>query len=537
MKLERLPEYVTVTLVTLIGILVAVYCGKAAGSGQMGLVGVVCGGAIGITIALAMGKRIWLLIVWLCLLDGRLMPIPAPLNVDQLMVMGSLVLFIGFRALKLIKEKPQYGMLDLWMLINLLWIASEFFRHPTGVLWLNSDRIAGRPYAEILIALCAYWVLIRVTMEPEDARRIPVVALGFSALQTTWTAISYFIPSSAPVLAKFYSAVASGGDSADVMDSSEGGEAGEQSRLVFFSIFGGHLTRVLMSYFPPLTLINPLYIFRFFCFIVGVIGILLGGFRSGLAGFIGTFLICSYLKQGWRAVLIHIAVVLPILSVVVMLQGRAYELPYTAQRALSFLPGKWDANALEAAKGSTEWRVEMWRTVLSDRKYIQNKLLGDGFGYSQNELITLLIQQANGTLGDMREIFMVQGSVHSGPVSAIKFGGYIGLGLFYCLQFALAHAAWKLIRRSSGTPYSPIAYFFGLPMIWLPINYTFIFGAYEKDLPLAIFSVGMIRAIDSGLKKYKARLAEESEDAESFAPKHNERKALLGTAMRLGNAS
>ena len=44
----------------------------------------------------------------------------------------------------------------------------------------------------------------------------------------------------------------------------------------------------------------------------------------------------------------------------------ADKMPLSVQRAISFLPINVDADVLADATGSTDWRVQMWASVIKD---------------------------------------------------------------------------------------------------------------------------------------------------------------------------
>ena len=62
----------------------------------------------------------------------------------------------------------------------------------------------------------------------------------------------------------------------------------------------------------------------------------------------------------------------------------ANKLPISAQRCLTLLPLELDRGAIEEARGSTDWRLEMWRVVWTD---IPNYLLvGKGYAIDPKDL-------------------------------------------------------------------------------------------------------------------------------------------------------
>ncbi|MBV8533839.1 MAG: hypothetical protein JO207_08555 [Verrucomicrobia bacterium] len=89
-----------------------------------------------------------------------------------------------------------------------------------------------------------------------------------------------------------------------------------------------------------------------------------------------------------------------------------FTLPITAQRALSFLPGDWNADAREDAEGSSQRRFYMWDVVFHTDTYVHNKLLGDGFGFTNYELQIMEQEQQGGQRfagGPSQESFLIQG--------------------------------------------------------------------------------------------------------------------------------
>ena len=85
----------------------------------------------------------------------------------------------------------------------------------------------------------------------------------------------------------------------------------------------------------------------------------------------------------------------------------------------------------------------------------------------------------------------------------------IGLAIFIGLMIVMARTAWRLIRRSEGTEFYPLALFIGLPLIWEPVNFLFIFGGYDSALPDALFGVGMLKMLTHSLDAYAAQTSAE----------------------------
>jgi hypothetical protein len=215
----------------------------------------------------------------------------------------------------------------------------------------------------------------------------------------------------------------------------------------------------------------------------------------------------AYLRRGMQDVVRLSMLFLPAAALLIAGQGTLYELPLSAQRALSFLPGRWDQVAVDDAKGSTEWRMEMWNAMLEGDKYIHNKLLGDGFGFSMADLTAMASYRGRASSEELALDQLVVGGIHSGPISAVRYVGVVGLAIYIGLMIVVAHSSWRLIRRAEGTEYYPLALFLGLPLLWEPFNYIFVFGAFESGLPPLLCSIGMVKMLNHSLDAQAAQSA------------------------------
>jgi hypothetical protein len=500
MKLERLHEYILPTVATLIGMGLAAYCGMLSGNGQTStLVSLL----FGLTVAFALlilRAKIWMVIPITFTLTGQISLMPLPFAVKDIVIMTVFIAFLILKALKVVNFKPKLEMVDFWMFAMLFYLVTVYLRNPVGVDALGSDRVGGKPYFAVFIAGLAYWILSRAALAPQQVLiLLAMMCLGRMS-EGFLSMIAFHFPQTVPVLTEFYSTIEKQTYEASDVRAVIMGEG--TNRQAYLGMIGSPLILALWSIFRPLTVINPLYIFRFIVFLLGIGCIFASGFRNMFATAIATMYLASYLRRGTTDVLRLSMLALPMIILLIAGQGTLYELPRSAQRALSFLPGRWDPISVADAQGSTEWRTMMWKAALSEDKYIKNKLLGDGFGFSQRDLAVMMANQRDDSTEAQQENMLIVGGVHSGPISAIRFVGAVGMVIFIGLLIVMAWTAWRLAKRAQGTPYLPIALFIGLPIIWEPINYVFIFGGYDGALPNAIFGVGMLKMLSYSLEAY-----------------------------------
>jgi hypothetical protein len=438
-----------------------------------------------------MQTNIWILIPMFWYLTGRLGFAPLPISLRDVMVLVAFGGFVVLFAMRAVRGHVKPEFLDWLVFLNVGYLVTVFARNPAGVSALGSHVVGGRPYFDSLIGFLAFTVLSRVTLGPRLARILPVLfcvpQVGISLLGT----FTHFFPSTAPAINRIYAGL-------DASEYLRAAEPEERSRIM--DLFPGAKAGIttLVSYFAPITLLSPLHPMRFLCFLAVCAGFALSGFRSGIVYLVGVFLLAAYFRNGIKQTLIVMtAIALGVLGLV-SVQNSGLSLPLTAQRALSFLPGNWDKSAVSDAEGSSEWRYYMWDIVLKTDTYIHNKLLGDGFGFSDYELQIMEQQQEGGTgfIGAAeQEAFLIQGAFHSGPLSAIRFVGGVGLFLYMALLVAAALYGWKTIQRSKQTDYFPVALLFGIPAIYEPFQYVLIFGGFDSGFPTTLFVCGMLKLI------------------------------------------
>lgn len=311
----------------------------------------------------------------------------------------------------------------------------------------------------------------------------------------------------AAVLGNFYTGFAQDTRLTAAEISGVPGDESRDVRQVALSAPGIALGQILAAYCRPLTFVMPfpLYILRKLGLVLCIGVIFASGFRSVLFAVILGFLVSSYFQRGWSDVLRLASVGVCALGLLGLIQGTIIDLPLPAQRALSFLPGHWDSSARQDAADSTQWRVEMWKDAIFTDKYIDNKLFGDGFGVSASQMHRVMMLQA--LPGLTREQGQANAAVvsnfHSGPVSAIKFVGYVGLILYLALLTQTAKLSVRLIRRALHTPFQALALYICIPAFIGPIFYVFIYGNYGEDLPTTIFAIGMMRMLGNSLDNWE----------------------------------
>ncbi len=503
MNLQRVPEYLIRWTVTICGILLALFLSRQAGSGGLGLVVGVFLLMATIAAILRFKEKIWVLIPIFWALSGQISSLQIPFGARDLIVLLVFIAFLTLRAFKIVRFKPDFSGLEILGMVMAIYVVISFVRNPVGADAFNSDRVGGRPYFNCFIGCLAWWVLRQTTLRPANANRL---AFGMTAGRMIEGILAQFL-SWFPILSGFFMAYYTCGSFGWAQGSNTTPIPGAESteRLGYLVAIGQPLLLYLCCRLPIKSFFHPNKFLWLLLLTVGVLCVLLSGFRSVLALTMGYFFLAEFFRYRWKGVAFLGGAGALLLFVAVLGNGTFINLPLSVQRGLSWLPGNWDAYAKLEASESTRWRTEMWKEMLTTDHYIQNKVLGDGFGFSKLQYKTILTLQFLGAEGgtEGQESFMITGSVHSGPVGAVRHGGYVGLLLLLLLLFALMREAWRLIKRSFHTPYRLLTMVICIPAVIEPFFFIFVFGAYENSIPDSLYTLGMLRMLANSLAAYE----------------------------------
>ncbi len=501
-------------LVVPLGLAFAVWAGVAITDGETAILLAVLAAVMGIALVLGTGRGIWLLIPLCWPLTGSISVLPLPFNVQELAVMGVFGVYCAQVAMKQFRGvKRRFDYLDFFIGLNLAVIALMYLRNPVGVSALGSEMVGGRPYLKVAIGFMAFLVLSRIVVQPKLAYWFPAIMLGPNFIVAALNTVTYVFPQLTPLIAPFYSGI----NVQSYMQEEFGRGAGpttlQEGRFQGLAALGLPMISALVAYFSPSKIMG--FFARPSLFVLMLLALFfvgMAGFRNALFQAIIFILMAAYIWERGIGVFRMLALGVVAIALVITVQTIS-PLPNSIQRSLSFIPGPWSENVKQGSKESTDWRVEMWQIALTTDRYIQNKYLGDGFGFTAKELEIMRNSAFGGTgfLGEdaQKESFMIQGSFHSGPVSTIRFAGYLGLLIFLMLAVANATYSIKMLKLAWNTPYQPLAILSALGNIYGPFSFIFIFGEYRDALPGTLFACGMLKMLHNSLREYHAERSRE----------------------------
>lgn len=236
------------------------------------------------------------------------------------------------------------------------------------------------------------------------------------------------------------------------------------------------------------------YPWRSVLFIGGIVGGLFSGFRSTFVLSMLLFAI-QFFAEGLHKTKFLLLFTISFGLVAIIVLPMADRLPLSVQRCLTILPLDLDQAAIETARGSTDWRVEMWRAVIPDIP--QYLWLGKGYAldpkdvyFSQSHISLRMIAPFEGSL--------IAGDYHNGPLTLIIPFGIWGVLAFCWFAIAALRVLWN--NYQYGDPaIANINTFLLVSFVGYLIYFLFIFGAFYLDLVKFVGMVGLSICLNHGV--------------------------------------
>jgi len=486
-------------IILVVAVIAAVYLGIAAATAQFEVIAWVVGSATMI-VCILLGPRIWLLIPFLGSMKLTLMIPGQPTT----MIVAQ-ALFVGFATLMFLSRKLPFRFkfteLEFWIFLLTLMVVQVYLRNPVGLNIFGGSQVGGRPYVLFGLAFIASLFLCGLIVPPKDLKTaLKLSILGSLAnfciglLGRFWLPVNYLFGQG--------SASAPEGPQREVIDTTMAG------RVDFVRSMAQTLATTVSAFKNPLL---AAFSFKWAPLIfLSLVFAAVSGYRNVVAAIALTYFVGLIYRGGFLSI-VGSAILGAMALGVVAAVNSVTPLPPNIQRAFSFLPGTWDSQYETDSEGSTNWRVEIWEEVLLTDRWIHNKILGDGLGFSASELAmqqnlaykmkTMGNAGAIGSSGfDLhREAILSNGDYHSGPVSAIRTIGYIGLIVMTIAQLRMVVHAHRQIKRAKGTEWFPVVLFFCIPIVWFPVFFWLIFGGFSLDAPALLMSAAMLRMLQNNL--------------------------------------
>ena len=438
--------------------------------------------------------------------NSAISPIVLPARAALWMVMA----FVGlvFAALnRAVNPKARFIIVPpvtySLLLLAAVVIITAWLTGGAGLRSMGSSHFGGSRYVSLLMGIAGYFAF--------TSRHIPPHRAGLYVAGFFLSGITYGVANLALMAGpEFYFLLSIFSTTfADEQLSRQGVSNVSMVRIGGLGVMATAIYTYLLARFGIRGLLDLRQPWRLALFVLAFGAGLFGGFRSYVALFGLTFVVLFWLEGLHRtrylamllaAVLLGGAIILP----------QADRLPLVAQRALSFLPGRFDSIALASARTTIGWRVEMWKQVLPEVP----KHLFHGKGYALDPTDLYLAAQSERRFqSEYSGVTIVAGDYHNGPLSIlIPFGIYGMIAFLWFLlagvralyrNFKFASPAYRTVNGLLLAAFVARAFFFFVG-----------FGSLYSDMPYFTGLLGMGVALNGADASFLAQAEQPAVDVE-----------------------
>jgi hypothetical protein len=388
---------------------------------------------------------------------------------------------IAYVALQ--RKKVLSGPLYFFIPIMVFAMIILYHEHGFGLRSLSSGREGGRGAVFILVAAVTYVCCVSITSpSPRFLAWTPIFCIAMASLSALPYTITTYFPGAAPYFYIFTDNINSSAYTESVIGQADIVRNQGQA-WVASSVMTG-----LLAYFPIYSWWRP---HRWWVAIVALICIALvvmGGFRSALAGFGLTILVGAWCYSGWRALFLVVPVVAGIFLATALQDSHAIRLPEAAQRSLAFLPGDWDAAVVASTDSSNDFRQKITHVYLAEDAG-KSPLMGNGLSYNTADFesynyLAKEHETPDGYYGT--EIFVTAKMFHTGWISLYDAVGLIGSAFFLLLGLSLVWVTGRMVFQKGVDRHSPL-----FPLkVWMfcnifpgLISFFTVFGDIKSEFP------------------------------------------------------
>jgi O-Antigen ligase len=411
------------------------------------------------------------------------------------MALASFVIIMIQRALS-----PESLMNPVWfvlcpaLFILMVVIATAYLNGGIHLGSLGSESLGGRKYLYMIAAVIGFIAMTSLRI-PENKTNFYIGAFFLGALTNIFGDLIYFAGSLGSSFSFIlYVFPAELGQSYMDSDAASFRDPGVY-RDYGLTVASTGILFYILARFGIRDLLQG-GVVRLLCTLVVVLGCLVGGFRSMLVLILLICFIMFWMEGLFRSK--YVLVPLAALMLCLPLAPYADRLPLSIQRTLSVIPIiKVSPEARLSAQGSSEWRIEMWKTLLPQVPHYF--WLGKGFESNTSEFISALITQSHG-IGSGSETAAMSGDYHNGPLSVIiPFGIWGVIGWIWFLAAGLR--ALYLNHRYGPARLKTVNTFLLALFLARIIMFLFVFGSSYSDLALFAGHIALSLSLNGGVRK------------------------------------
>ncbi len=230
-------------------------------------------------------------------------------------------------------------------------------------------------------------------------------------------------------------------------------------------------------------------------FAVASMMILMGGFRLLIIAYLvvcGLLFFMDGLHRTRALLVVTLVGMLGVVSIIPL----APKLPYTFQRTLAFLPLNLSLEARASAQSSSEWRVNLWKSLLP--QVPSHLLLGKGYAITAEDFQSMGQDTAFHAMDPSQEGLSLSGDYHNGPLSVVIPFGIWGVIVTLWFMFAGLRVIYCNFRHGDGS-LRTINTFLWVYYIFCSFRFLFLFGGLTSDMIILASTIGFSIALNGGV--------------------------------------
>jgi hypothetical protein len=385
------------------------------------------------------------------------------------------------------KFLPSESVSASLVFLSLVVLVTAKMRGGLGFSALGDESVGGKRYLFIWVAVLGYFALISQPVPPRK-RKLYTALFLLGAVTGAVNNLSTMIGPLGNFLYVFFPGMSSSGDTNPMAEANIerfGGIAGACMMLMFgmVAVYGIEGVLNLRKTWRPILFFSALVMSSF------------GGYR-GIVVMVGITLVLVFCFEGLlRSRLMPVAV-LGVIAAAGLVICFSDQLPLPVQRCLAVLPVKISPIAKLSAEASSDWRLDMWKSLLPEiPRYL---FLGKGLTFDANDMAMYTTLGQDQVGGDVGGGMNLAADYHNGPLSVIIPFGIWGAAGFLWFLMASIKVLWKNYKYGDADAHK-INTFLLCYFIAKTIMFMVVFGGFYGDLVGFAGIVGLSISLNRGV--------------------------------------
>ena len=456
----------------------------------------------------ALGDRCWMAIPLCLSMEGSLNFLPINFSMPELAVILVLI-YILIQIVLGRQIKWKMGPAIIWAPLSglILVLLYHWVNSGGGIRLFGATSWGGRKYFTILMAFLTLPLIASFSGSSwRDFQAIPLIYFLGTFVDLVPNTLSTLIPAVAPYIFKVYSAVNISAYGATIAGNF-GGEVGI-TRFYNFARLGTAGGLLVLCYFSMRTWLNISRLWVLPVLLLLLLLCAMSGFRAFVFNFILALGVAGFASVRFK-VFFFLPIALAGVFALSLSQGALFNFPLPMQRALSFLPGDWDAKAKSEGEESSKWRNKM-RELFYSEYFSKAPFLGTGYGFdpdfakrSTEQLLRIYTAQQADEWADVRG-FIEMKQPHEGDVHAVLVTGLIGTFFFALFCLCIIGFSFKSILSVPITSVAPIQIWASAILVQQSLSFFTVFG----DLSITLAQLCPVAAILAASQKLRPKVTQ-----------------------------